>query len=1592
MGAAVVIAAATIFLLGHGGTGTAAGATSTPPPLAGDFFEPQLGLPATEVVAFGSAPDEAGGGVTWAYGVLGQTPAYVDGKAYSDQYALLKRSDVAPHAWQVVPLPEGSDGKPLAPAGEAGSGPAAYGALAGQATEAGGFMLLSGKHLIVGDPGGDPALAAEPEQSAAGEGDEHGLASGESLLPTVSGKSTVPYAAVEEEEGGSKSTGVLIAPYHDGGKPGPSGEPESPPGVLRYSGHEWTREPIEAEAEQLDHFTALAISCSGTQAAPGASSPEDCWLLAGYGTRSGDPEHLALFRRARSSNTAGWSWKAQPVTDWLLGHAALPAGVTEASVSPLPQGAQMLTATAQGVWVDFEARIDGATPVDASELVLLPAETGEAATVAGAWCYPIAKGCQQSLGAKLPTSYRSFAWPGTPEADLGTRVITGLPDRTLLELVGGAFEEEVGPGGEPGAGGGGAAFYLSSSHAVEGVIADGLLKDHEGPDGEGQSQAIGVTPSEGDQAHEEDASPVDQLHEEAVPFRHPLLAVAQAPGSAPGDPNAEALAVGLHGEVGRYVPSEGWQPEGLYNAEGRAVPAQLRAVAWPEPHRAYAVGDEGQMWMWMKETGYWVPDPAKPFNFYGNLTAIAFDASNPQLGFAVGKEGALLKYGKSWEEITKQVVKKEARRIEGELKAEEWRLNFTSVAFAGAEAVATYRLVAEEAGGQSERGGLLVYNEGQACVVEDEELERALGKKLPPGERPCWHADSSAAAVLSGLPFADTVLSKVAGLPDGGAVAAGPDLVIERESAGAGWHLSPAPLPEAQNISALAAYREGGSGPVRAIASIELDRMLNPDGVGDLERGPYGGDVPVATGPGQPPPYIPADPLPNSGYVVKETADGWTDIEHEALPVRTGQGDMPRRPTPVFALLVSPSGGQGLAVGGQTYDAAGHGVEEKGETAGALRFPAAGNQNTTGVLPKPFGDASFIVGGDASCAESCWDLANEGIGPDVWLTHALQTASRIEGARGFLYVGNRTVEDSTRELTRFEDLLGAAGTHLPVFVDPSTFRGAIPTNPQSHGPSPVSCTKAAVACETGVNAYSLTSTASSTSGGSVKLIVLEYSSSGELGAKQLAWLQYELCAAKQEENPAIVMGREALGFSLPIGSGPSQAQAAEAVSELLVRSKCGTSGYASASAYVFNYPAVNVKAQVSFKGKSINAYGTGTLGPQTANTGTGTDTLQSSAFLELNIDVAARNPVDNEAPVEAVAVPNAGALAINATNGALLRRSHEALFEGLARRPPAGVAIGGSNANEGRLVYPSSYDPIPTNCQGENCPYEIPLEFTFTSSNPDVGGFVVHEASSANASEVQLNSKGTPIPDEPRNTSGELNPDLYFDRNIKGELVNENEEPVPTTRSALFCAYNEGTTIVSITAGGLTYSMPVTVQNGSAERPCGTVPLKHPPPLIEPSTTPFVVPNTTPSGVAPVNPQISNLVPPPVPAKAPLLRHARQSPPQLPAAPATLLALPPALLSPSPNLPRPIPPSGTAQVPSQSPVAQQVSIAEREEEVEGAYQHVHNMASYRHSEGESMPLWPVALIVIAAAAGAGMRPRRRRDAPAYAWARERRER
>ncbi|MGA9875060.1 MAG: hypothetical protein WBQ21_04555, partial [Solirubrobacteraceae bacterium] len=1438
-GAVVLLAGLLALVLWRGIGGQLTPARATPGgslPTAGYSYTPELGLPATGLVAFGSSLQA---GETWAYGLLGQVPTTVEGKSYSGQYALLERDGSSPD-WGVVPLPPGSEGKPLAT--HEGEGPAAYHALAGQATAAGGVVLLVGQHIVARDPGGPsvkPALVPQPteisessgsgssssptssssssssssspcEASATTGANEAGtLEPGESLLPpTGSGSVTVPYAAIEEEDA---CTGILIAPFGDGAA---TGAHEARFGILHYDGHEWTRESIALSAGEQSGFTPQALACGGAQADPQGSSPQDCWLLASY-SGSGGQGRLALFRRVHSGEAPGWTWQPQPVSDWMLGEASPPTGVSSVNVAPLAQGAQMLTATAQGVWVDFQASVNGeAAFFDASELVLDPAGEGGAAsssTVEGTWCFPTTeKVCENSLAAAFPAGYRSFAWPGSSPSDPGTRVITGLPNRAMLELSNGSFGYEVGAGGETGRDPGGAALFRSSAEApVEGWIADGVYKEDDGADGEGQSQAIELfPPSNGDQPNPEG----DQLQEESVPFRHPLLALAQAPGSTPGDPGAEAVAVGLQGQIGRYVPGQGWSPESLYNSAGIAQTPTLRGVAWPEAGRIYAVGDNGAMWLWRAETGLWEPDPAKPFNFIGNLTAIAFDPGEPQLGYAVGKQGALLKYGKSWEQVP--------------LPAELQQANFTSVAFAGGEALATYRTLAkEEDGSVIETGGIAVEEAGDGMH---------------------WHVDPQAAQLLAQLPSPrDALLSKVAGLPDGGAVAGGPGLVVERESQGSEWHLAAAPLPEAQNVSAIAAYREGG-GPVRAIVSVELDRALNPgEADGNLQHGPFAGDVPPATGAGQPPAFLPPDPLPDTGYLLKETASGWVDMEHRALPVMQGGNDLPTRPDPVLAVLADESGGQGLVVGGQTYDGGGGGAQEEAETAAAQRFPtaASGSDGTASAPVETQGaGVNFIVAGRAACGGACANLANESIGPDVWLTHALQMANGIPGLGGFLYTGGRLPVNATlspgaggeglsaeafdREMERYGSLLSTGGA-LPVFPAPSA-----DVEPPGIGGEPF---KKLVL---GEKEYAPESDAYATTVvGGVRLIVLDFSS-GELGARQLSWLQSEL----SDHAQAIVMGSDALGFKLPQAEGEAstveQAKDAGVVSEILIGDK---ENKEKVAAYLFDYPSNNVETEIGKSG--IPAYGTGTLGYVEVPQNTQRDSLGSSGVLLLHVPATGR--------ASAEIVPNIGQLSLNAVNGTLLRRSEVGLFEGLARRAQAGVRIGAANGKGTGQVIPNVYDPIPFDCQGANCGFEVRTQYSLHSSEPDKGGFVLHEPSSANPLQVELNSKEEPVSAEPKEENGKIVEKGEEVVNTKGELIPRKF----MNRSALFCAYNEGTTVVSIAAGGLTYSEPVRIQGGSVEYPCGTVPLKNPPVRVQPVSTAVSVPSSPPAP-APISPQV----------------------------------------------------------------------------------------------------------------------------------------
>ena len=705
---------------------------------------------------------------------------------------------------------------------------------------------------------------------------------------------------------------------------------------------------------------------------------------------------------------------------------------------------------------------------------------------------------------------------------------------------------------------------------------------------------------------------------------------------------------------------------------------------------------------------------------------------------------------------------------------------------------------------------------------------------------------------------------------------------------------------------------------------------------------------------GEPPQLVGPDPLPGTGYVLRETAEGWHDLGHEAYPgVPTGFNvDLPDWPDAVLAFDVDSSGTEGWAVGGTTGGLLVPGNATATQTAAALRLGSgpAPPQGSGAPIATPPGQATFAVGGNAQCEDLCADLVNEGLGADNWLSAAVSTASRISGLHAFLYTGGHIAEGVgrslgskpggqagrdafTREMQGYANDLSAAGglpvrvAASPSDVDPddglSTFDQVLGSDAGA-GSTQLS----------GTGAYTFDSAGS---GGTVRVIVLDYSAL-ELAPGELQWLAEELDAAKGAGIPALVMG----SADIVDREAPNHAADAAAVEQVLLAH--------GASAYLFDSPNENRAPHIGSGANSIPAFGTGTLG-YVRPTADPEEFLGASGFLLASVDVSARNRLTNRAPVTATLTPNIAQLGLQATDGTLLRRSQVALFQGLARRPGGGSAI-----VEGQTV-PDPYVPLPEPCVGSGCSQFIAPEHTFKSSNPEVGQFVEPEPASLNPRAVLQGPGGKPIPD---------------------------------AQSGLFCAFNAGTTTVSITSGGLTYSEPVTVQAGSVEQPCGTVPTKQQPVAVVAGARLGAAPPGAPAGGSPAPVAVA---PPPPPAlvtppAAPVPPRAAPAPPPFFATKVPVVALVALPLLPPPPLARPIPPSGTSPV-----TAPAVAPKEEEEDEEAVESARNSMAAYNPDDPSVPPIPLIALIVIAAAAGTAIRRSgrgRRRARPRLALARERR--
>ncbi len=1459
-----------VLALASPGAGGAATAPAGPLPL--------LGVADPETILMGASP---GGepGEAWGYrelplavGEVTVGARHLDtsppaGAQSDPQLAFVRHTDAT--GWQVFDLP-------LDEAGQAYRGPVPN-SLSARITHAGGGVLVgrdlnrpSGKQVVVirRDPGERwRALTAPPADVLL---PAEGGAPAESLAGDQ-GLGATANAAFDEDG----ATGLLFAPI---GR-------SVADAVIHFDGEEWKREPVEVPAGSESELHILAIDATGIG---------NAWAIA----EPVDTLGRSVVLLERTVTPEGPLWVERPLAETPFADTDTPAEEI-AGVAPVGGASQPLTVTADGAWVDLTATIAGV-----SRDVTIYYDRGKGA-VSGSWCDAEGSGlCEGPLGVKLSRQggYRSFAWAG---GSFGTRIVTNPLDPggaegsnrgTYLRFADDAFQRMPGGGGN-----------FRRSGAFAGADSGWL----EGP--------VEISPK----------TPPSRLEPWPIAVRTPLTDIAGAPGAAQGSLDSGALAVGANGAVLRYIPGSGWKREFLLSASGSVNKANLRGVAWPEPSRAQAVGDLGAMWQWNRADELWVQDPGIPIGFEGNLLDVAFDPADPDRGFAVGKGGVLLRYGKSWDQEA--------------LPAGFERANLTSIAFAGSEAIVA-------------AGGDLLVNDGGA-----------------------WQVDASAQALLDRVRSGSPRLFAVAGLPDGGAVAAGRDIVIERDGGpGSSWRFSNQPLPGATAIAA-AAVRDGGS--VRAVVSV-LPRLSYPPA----------DDLPEPD-PNVPPPIIPPFSLPGDGYLLRETAGGWEDEQRTAFA--PSGDDSPLKSDPVLSLLLDSSG-NGWAVGGWSgdSDSAGRGssarngaaraLRERVRTAAVFRYGAAAEASpgaaSSQPVPMPAGPIRLAVAGNAECDSTCADLRPQALGPDRSLFAALGTVAAMRGGAGpraLLYTGNRVKSGlGAADAARYAELLGSAPGGLPVFpalgssdasneVGASYFQSAFASFPAPLGsapaPSGISAAGIPGAAPDPSEARTHYAFDSDGPGGTVRVVVID-NSLGSLAASdthqnpaeaQLPWLEAVLADARTEGIPVIVMGSRSLNTSFT--PKLNVAEDGDQVARALVDG--------GASAYLFDRPEENRAMSIpAGAARTIPSFGTGTLGYRSQIAGAVGLQIADALFGDSGImllEIGDPPAGGNIAPVGVRLIPLIEDLSLEATDGTLLRRSRPALFRGLGRRPRGGDRWGQASAGSG-TPEPSGGNPYtlfpPEQCLVAGCANRLDPEYSFVSADPDIADFVRQDPASTN---------------------------------LRKPFLDANDKVVTDNRSGLLCPFNAGTTTVTISAGGYSYSERITVLGGSVQRPCGTRPLR--PDRFKRASAVAAPPAPPPPAPAPGGSPPVDFVPPAPPPVAPPPPPANPPPPPNPPAPpapdpfvpigAPIASVVPAIVPPPPPpIVRPLPPGGAP--------ARTYQVEEKREE-EAAIEESQAFSRYQPDDGPSVPPYLLGLVLLAALAGAsvrggpGARPDRTRPAPAF---------
>jgi hypothetical protein len=835
-------------------------------------------------------------------------------------------------------------------------------------------------------------------------------------------------------------------------------------------------------------------------------------------------------------------------------------------------------------------------------------------------------------------------------------------------------------------------------------------------------------------------------------------------------------------------PNEGWLAGATALGHWSAAGASSPLVSWPLPDRstltsvalplgspgeagesgALAVGFGGTTLSYDPSAG-WLIQPTPQRAHHSNLLGVAFAGSAS--AFAVGQGGVILHWdGTAWSEDPQS------------FSLTHSQLN--AVAFAPSSGQ----------GWAVGAGGTILHYDGNGWSVEqppaqDSDVDitsvAAAGSEVfaiaggnlitraPSGR---WQEVGSAQLPNSPAPTPGS-LRLVAGLPDGGVAAAGRSIMLVRQGERDSFEYAAQPL---QGVAvALAPFREA-NGKLRAYASVAPASDIGGFPAGD-------------------------------GELLRQTDDGWQDLSRAQYARNETTGDGAVKSDPVLAVATGPSGEHAWAVGGYdgTPDAAEQGTAEAPssrpfgwQSASIWRYDIAGVVEppaltpTTPNLPAQPGTVSFAFFTSPMCREEC--SAALDAQPDVNLTSAakeIATYAAQPGGPAFAMLGGNAV--GPLEGTAYQKGDGAVDfAHLPELLSPlsgtPTFAALgkfdyVPGRADETQPWAEAFAEAPPPFGSGTGASAVTPVSSGAPSGevhryyafdahqnegTVRVIVLDNAlGSLEKSAEgQRAWLEQQLAGANGAGVPIVVIAARPLRRA-DSGDGEEVASLLASAGVLAVFTTNGVSGPGNASELhelnqhylIPENPPPGVAQVPEYEGASLGYQ-------QTENNGV--------VWYFASINTQARE-------VQVSAIPLISSLSLKAVDGLSVERSQTLQFEAIGRRPAGTLA---TKANESKLFEGfDDYVEIPAPACSHGLPCVQP-SYAFTSSEPLVGNFVVPSG------------PGSPFP-----------------------KLSASGHPIASSTSGLFCAYNSGTTTVTITAGLFSSSQTVTVAAGGFGEPCGTV-------------------------------------------------------------------------------------------------------------------------------------------------------------------------